>query len=185
MAPCGVAKARNWLMSVPEAKALSPAPVRISTLMARLQSASWQISARRSYISKVNALRACGRLKVTRPTPSRMSKRMSSCSVIVYLLGRLSLTMPRRRSRQCQRRQAGKIGHDLHRHELRVLVRQVGAVDPHAAESERGCPHHVPAVRRNERDLGRCDAEPIRHHRVDGRLRLVDADRVDREHRVE
>ena len=51
-------------MSVPEANALSPAPVRIKALSAGLPFASWQISARRSYIWNVNALRACGRLKV-------------------------------------------------------------------------------------------------------------------------
>ena len=37
-----------------------------------------QISARRSYIAKVSALRACGRLKVTYATPSRTSCRSSS-----------------------------------------------------------------------------------------------------------
>jgi hypothetical protein len=30
----------------------------------------------------VNALRACGRLKVTRPIPPRTSKRMSLCSAM-------------------------------------------------------------------------------------------------------
>ena len=67
---CGVVKARNWLMSVPEAKALSPAPWKTSTLMARSWLACSQIWASRSYIANVNALRACGRLKVTLPIPS-------------------------------------------------------------------------------------------------------------------
>ncbi len=69
IASCGVLKARNWLMSVPAANALSPAPVRINTLRARSVLAASQISASRSYIAKVSALRACGRLKVMRPTP--------------------------------------------------------------------------------------------------------------------
>src|ERR1044072_7138980 len=64
-------------MSVPEANALSPAPVRIKALRAEFSFASWQISARRSYIWNVKALRACGRLKVIRPIPSRTSNRIS------------------------------------------------------------------------------------------------------------
>jgi hypothetical protein len=60
-------------MSVPDAKALSPAPVRISALSEESSLAARQISPRRSYIAKVNALRACGRLKVMRPMPSLTS----------------------------------------------------------------------------------------------------------------
>ena len=60
-------------MSVPDANALSPAPVKISTLIDLSAFACSQISARRSYIANVKALRACGRLKVTRPMPSRTS----------------------------------------------------------------------------------------------------------------
>ena len=57
-------------MSVPEANALSPAPVRISALIERSALISRQISAMRSYMAKVMALRACGRLKVIRAMPS-------------------------------------------------------------------------------------------------------------------
>jgi hypothetical protein len=61
------------LMSVPEANALSPAPWSTSTLIARSRLASSQIAASRSYIAKVKAFRACGRLNVIRPMPSRIS----------------------------------------------------------------------------------------------------------------
>ncbi len=57
-------------MSVPDANALSPVPVRIITLIERSSFTLAQISAIRSYIAKVSALRACGRLKVSRATPS-------------------------------------------------------------------------------------------------------------------
>jgi hypothetical protein len=55
---------------VPEANALSPAPVRISALIERSALISWQISAMRSYMAKVSALRAWGRLNVIRAMPS-------------------------------------------------------------------------------------------------------------------
>ena len=74
---CAVAKPdSNCEMSVPETKALPPAPRRTKTCTegSRLV----QISPSRSYIAKVMALRACGRLKVTKPIRSRTSKRMSS-----------------------------------------------------------------------------------------------------------
>src|SRR4051794_8725281 len=74
-------------MSVPDANALSPAPVRTSTLRLSSEFAASQISARRSYIAKVSALRACGRLKVMRPTPSRTSKRRSVDAVVVSFMG--------------------------------------------------------------------------------------------------
>ena len=67
-----LSKALNWAMSVPAAKALSPAPVTTSALMP-LPAAPAQISARPSYMAKVRALRACGRLKVTQPTAPRVS----------------------------------------------------------------------------------------------------------------
>ena len=70
MPSSGVENERNCEMSVPAAKAFSPMPVRISTRMDGSSWASAQISARRSYIGKVSALRACGRLKVMRPMPS-------------------------------------------------------------------------------------------------------------------
>jgi hypothetical protein len=60
-------------MSVPAAKDLPPAPVRSIALMERSSSAIAQISASRSYMAKVKALRACGRLKVTKAMPSRSS----------------------------------------------------------------------------------------------------------------
>ena len=63
-------KARNWEMSVPEANALSPAPVRISALIDRSALMASQIEAIWSYIAKVIALRACGRLKVILAMPS-------------------------------------------------------------------------------------------------------------------
>ena len=57
-------------MSVPDANALSPVPVRIITLIERSLLTSSQIDAIRSYIAKVSALRACGRLNVSRAMPS-------------------------------------------------------------------------------------------------------------------
>src|SRR3954451_23936624 len=155
-------------MSVPDANALSPAPVKISTLMARSPFASRQISATRSYIWNVNALRACGRLKVTRPMPSRTSKRMSLCSVMGVSCRRGSLMMRGGgSSSERERRQCAQVAHALCRRELGIFVRQVGAVDPHAPEAERGRAHHVPAVRRDERDLGGRYAKCIGGHRVD------------------
>lgn len=60
-------------MSVPAANALSPAPVKTSARIDRSASIPAQISARRSYMLNSMALRACGRLKVTRAMPSRTS----------------------------------------------------------------------------------------------------------------
>ena len=57
-------------MSVPEANALSPVPVRIIALIERSALTLSQIAAICSYIAKVSALRACGRLKVSRAMPS-------------------------------------------------------------------------------------------------------------------
>src|SRR5262245_12094006 len=64
-------------MSVPDAKALSPAPWNMSTLIERSLLPCSHICASRSYIAKVKALRACGRLNVARPTPSLTSNRRS------------------------------------------------------------------------------------------------------------
>ncbi len=60
-------------MSVPAAKALSPAPVITSALASCVIPMRPQISATPSYIAKVSALRACGRLKVIQPTSPRLS----------------------------------------------------------------------------------------------------------------
>src|SRR6266436_8231890 len=68
-------------MSVPEAKALSPAPWNMSTLIERSLLACSHICASRSYIAKVKALRACGRLNVARPIPSLTPKRRSFAPV--------------------------------------------------------------------------------------------------------
>ena len=60
-------KSRNSEMSVPAPNARPPAPV---TMMARTEPSSGtvaQISPSRSYMGKVSALCACGRLKVTMP----------------------------------------------------------------------------------------------------------------------
>jgi hypothetical protein len=73
----GVLKARNWLMSVPDAKALPPAPVMMSARTEVSVSSSVQISPSRSYMANVRALRACGRLNVTFAIPSSSSKRRS------------------------------------------------------------------------------------------------------------
>src|SRR3954462_10535331 len=65
-------------MSLPAAKALSPPPV-IRIARTERSALAWsQISARRSYMAKVSALRACGRLKGTYAAPSRPSCRSSS-----------------------------------------------------------------------------------------------------------
>ena len=69
-ASSAVLKARNCEMSVPEANALSPVPVRIIALIERSLLMVSQIAAICSYIAKVSALRACGRLKVNRAMPS-------------------------------------------------------------------------------------------------------------------
>src|SRR3954464_5918509 len=183
MASCGVLNARNWLMSVPEANALSPAPVKIRTLMARSWFAFSQISARRSYIWKVKALRACGRLKVTRPTPSRTSKRISIWSVMVCSLVETvfdEAARPVKLEIEC--RQGAQVLHHRRRREFRIFLRHVCAIDPDAAEAERARAHHVPAVRRHERHVGGRGAEGVGHHGIDLAARLVDADRVDRQH---
>ncbi len=65
-------------MSVPAANALSPAPVIRIAFTERSLLALVQISARRSYMAKVRAFLACGRLRVTYATPSRTSCRSSS-----------------------------------------------------------------------------------------------------------
>jgi len=66
-------KSRNWAMSVPAAKALSPAPVTTMTLASPVLPMRSQMSARPRYMAKVSALRACGRLKVTQATSPRLS----------------------------------------------------------------------------------------------------------------
>src|SRR5215467_9484326 len=68
-------------ISVPDAKALSPAPWNMSTLIERSLLACSHICASRSYIAKVKALRACGRLNVARPIPSFTSNRRSLAPV--------------------------------------------------------------------------------------------------------
>src|SRR5215813_8736439 len=68
-------------MSVPDAKALSPAPWNMSTLIERSLLASSHTCASRSYIAKVKALRAWGRLNVARPIPSFTSNRRSLAPV--------------------------------------------------------------------------------------------------------
>jgi len=68
-ASCAVLKARNCEMSVPDANAFSPVPVRIIALIERSPFTVSQIAAICSYIAKVSALRACGRLKVIRAMP--------------------------------------------------------------------------------------------------------------------
>ena len=69
-ASSAVLKARNCEMSVPDANALSPAPVRIIALIERSAFTVSQIDAICSYMAKVSALRACGRLNVSRAMPS-------------------------------------------------------------------------------------------------------------------
>src|SRR5258708_11942556 len=86
-------------MSVPAAKALSPAPVIRIARIERSSFAWLQISARRSYIAKVSAFLACGRLKVTYATPSRTSCRSSSMDFFDYPSGPAgSLPFRRRRT---------------------------------------------------------------------------------------
>src|SRR4051812_2634527 len=65
-------------MSVPETKALSPAPVRISTRTRSSCSTYAQQSYSPSYIAQVSALRACGRLNVRSATAPRRSYSNSS-----------------------------------------------------------------------------------------------------------
>jgi hypothetical protein len=66
-------------MSVPAAKARSPAPRMIMTFSEPSSGTVSQISRSRSYMAKVKALRAAGRLKVTVPIPSS-TVRISSSS---------------------------------------------------------------------------------------------------------
>src|SRR5258708_6538825 len=74
-------------MSVPDAKALSPAPVRISALSERSLAAPVQISASRRYMLNVSAFLACGRLKVIRPMPSLTSySRSASRGAVSFIL---------------------------------------------------------------------------------------------------
>src|SRR5262249_35299701 len=77
-ASSGVENDLNCEMSVPETKALSPAPVRISTLTLSSCSTCSQQSYSPSYMAQVRALRACGRLNVSRATAPRRSYRSSS-----------------------------------------------------------------------------------------------------------
>src|SRR4051812_45638651 len=72
-ASSGVWKARNCEISVPAAKARSPAPVMMRTRSEPSVGTVSQISATRSYMAKVKALRVCGRLKVIVPMPSATS----------------------------------------------------------------------------------------------------------------
>jgi hypothetical protein len=70
-------------MSVPAAKAFSPAPVMTMARNGPSGSIPSQISRSRAYISKVSALRACGRFSVMMPMPFS-SCQMRSC---VSLMG--------------------------------------------------------------------------------------------------
>src|SRR5439155_1125578 len=67
-------------MSVPEAKAFSPAPRRTITRSVSSLLASSQMRASSSYIAKVRALRASGRLKVIQATSPRRSCSRSGMS---------------------------------------------------------------------------------------------------------
>ncbi len=60
----------NWLMSAPDTKALSPAPVRTTTRTAGSSAQPSRIADSPSHISTDMALRFSGWLKVIRPTPS-------------------------------------------------------------------------------------------------------------------
>src|SRR6476646_7401722 len=75
-------------MSVPEANALSPAPVRIIALIERSALMLWQIAAICSYIANVSALRACGRLKVSRAMPSSTTYSRSSVALTGAFIAR-------------------------------------------------------------------------------------------------
>src|SRR5947209_18050210 len=85
-------------MSVPAANAVSPAPVSTSALTFRSVSTCPQISASRSYIAKVSALRDAGRLNVMKPTPSTVLYRRSSIEVIFALAAGLSGRRGKRRA---------------------------------------------------------------------------------------
>src|SRR3954463_900060 len=84
-------------MSVPAANALSPPPVIRIARTERSSFAASQISARRSYMAKVSAFLACGRLNVTYATPSRTS--WSSSGVMPsFAVGRIDLVeLPQQR----------------------------------------------------------------------------------------
>jgi hypothetical protein len=60
-------------MSVPAAKALSPAPRSTSARTAPSVGGGLADLGQPAYMPKVRALRACGRLKVMMPMPSRTS----------------------------------------------------------------------------------------------------------------
>src|SRR3954454_18556416 len=64
-------------MSVPAAKARSPAPVMTRPRAEPSAETASQISATRSYMAKVKALRASGRLNVIVPMPSATSERIA------------------------------------------------------------------------------------------------------------
>ena len=76
-ASADVLKSLNNEISVPAENAFSPAPVRISTLMESSAFTASQACASFSYISKVQALRASGRLMVILATPPLTSKSKS------------------------------------------------------------------------------------------------------------
>src|SRR4029077_16573435 len=79
---CAVENFLNSEISVPAANAFSSAPVNTKTLTEESAAAFSQISANCSYIRKVKAFRASGRLKVMRPTPSLNSERISWLMVL-------------------------------------------------------------------------------------------------------
>ena len=89
-------KSRKSEMSVPAPKARPPAPVMMMARSVPSAGAVAQISPRRSYMLKVSALCACGRLKVTMPTGPFTSQMSSSLLVLsCIVLSRSVLRHPR------------------------------------------------------------------------------------------
>ena len=83
-------------------------------------------------------------------------------------------------------RQAGRqIARDAVRLHVGILVRRIGAVDPHAMEAERLGAGNVPAVRGLKRDVLRLAAIAVGRQPIDGGARLEDAGCGNREHIVE
>ena len=81
-------------MSVPETNARPPAPRRTRTRIPSSASTSSQRSWSASYIAKVIALRACGRLKVMTAVDPRRSKSRSSSAMCAEAGGRRQTEAP-------------------------------------------------------------------------------------------
>src|SRR4051812_37918803 len=130
-------------MSVPATNALSPAPLRTSTLTCSSASTCSQQSYRPSYIAQVSALRARGRLKVRNAIGPRHSYSSSSVcgtnSVITTCECRQALLT--RVDQRARRLAHGRVERQLERQRGHVED-DAGIHDPARVERRLEAPHH-------------------------------------------